>query len=331
MRIQFFASRLKYSRTVAVTIVPNQRAETLVRTLLSHFESFGGIPLLAVFDRPRTVAHRWEKSGRVLEWNSTFANAMFRLGVGVELCWPYSPEQKGSVENLVKWVKGSFFSQRRFHDETDLEAQLAEWLWSVNHERPSRATGRPPAELLEEEKARMRPVPVAPEDFDLVFPASVGPTAEISFEGALYDMPPESIGFPATLHVYPSVIRCVAGRHEAVHQRQPAGGKSRLPEHRAQRLAAVSGKRGKRYLMRQDILELGTTAVTYLTELVHRRNLRWYADVEKMHGALGDYGPEALRLAIEHGLDHGQIGSEYIDHFLSAAGLPLLVPDGPPR
>jgi hypothetical protein len=32
---------------------------------------------------------------------------------------------KGSVENLVGWVKGSFFKQRRFLDRDDLEAPIA--------------------------------------------------------------------------------------------------------------------------------------------------------------------------------------------------------------
>jgi transposase len=55
-RVHFFASRLKYSRWAEVTIVPNEQAETLVRGLVDHFAAIGGIPLLAVFDRPTTVA-----------------------------------------------------------------------------------------------------------------------------------------------------------------------------------------------------------------------------------------------------------------------------------
>lgn len=42
-RVHFFASRLKYSRFVAVSPVPNERAETLVRNLVRHFASFGGL------------------------------------------------------------------------------------------------------------------------------------------------------------------------------------------------------------------------------------------------------------------------------------------------
>ncbi|MEN8183021.1 MAG: IS21 family transposase, partial [Myxococcota bacterium] len=58
-RVHFFASRLKYSRFVQVTLVEDERVESLVRTLVAHFEAMGGVPLLAVFDRPKTVALEW--------------------------------------------------------------------------------------------------------------------------------------------------------------------------------------------------------------------------------------------------------------------------------
>ena len=78
------------------------------------------------------------------------------------MCWPYRPQEKGAVENLVGWVKGSFFKQRRFLDRADLEQQLREWLTEINTVRPSRATGGPPAERIAEERARLRPLKIAP-------------------------------------------------------------------------------------------------------------------------------------------------------------------------
>ena len=93
----------------------------------------GGVPLLAVFDRPKTVALAWGKDGQVTEWNPIFAGVALDLAVGIEVCWPASPRQKGAVENLVGWVKGSFFKQRRFLDEADLQAQLIEWLTRGEH------------------------------------------------------------------------------------------------------------------------------------------------------------------------------------------------------
>jgi transposase len=114
-RVDFFASRLKYSRWTQVSLVCDQRVESLVRALVDHFVAMGGVPLLAVFDRPKTVALTWRNDGVVTEWNSTFAGVALDLGIGVEVCWPQSPRQKGSVENLVGWVKGFVLQAAALH------------------------------------------------------------------------------------------------------------------------------------------------------------------------------------------------------------------------
>ena len=43
-RIRFFASRLKYSRTVRVSRVPDETTETLIRHFADHLQSWGGAP-----------------------------------------------------------------------------------------------------------------------------------------------------------------------------------------------------------------------------------------------------------------------------------------------
>jgi transposase len=311
-KIQFFASRLKYSRYAAVTIVTNQKVETLVRTLVAHFEVIGGIPLLAVFDRPKTIAEKWDKAGRVTKWNQTFARAMFELGLGVELCWPYRANQKGTIENIVGWVKGSFFKQRRFVDEEDMLCQLREWLHEVNVLRPSRATGEIPISRLPAEQARLRPLRVTSEQFALVFTSSVGPTAEVTFQGRRYTMPPKAIGMPATVYLYRDRLRIVAGDHAAEHPRLAESGMvSRLPEHRAQHLAAVSGERGRRYLQRQHLFDLGPMVEEFVSEIVHRRPRSWFRDVEMLHRLLQDHGDVALRSAVERALQAQVYGAEY--------------------
>ncbi len=322
-RIHFFASRLKYSRWVEVSLVDNERVEALSRTLVEHFERMGGIPLLAVFDRPKTVALKWRKDGVVTEWNSTFASVAFDLGVGVEVCWPRSPRQKGSVENLVGWVKGSFFKQRRFLDEEDLRQQLTEWHREVNTERPSRATNVVPAERLKEERERLRPVKVSSDDLALRFPIVVGVTGMVSHDGPLYAMPPEAIGIPGTLYLHRDRVRIIAGRFQAEHVRLfGRDAKAILPEHRAQYVAAVSGKRGKRYLQRQHLLDLGPAALAYLTELVHRRPRIWGRDVEWMHDLLQRHGADLVLAAIERALSDDTFGGEYVAHHIRGGGVP---------
>ena len=256
--VHFFASRLKYSRWVEVTVVPDERVETLVRTLVEHLAAFGGVPLVAVFDRPKTVALQWGRDGVVTEWNPTFAGVALDLGLGVEVCWPYRPQEKGSVENLVGWVKGSFFKQRRFVDDADLRQQLRAWLTEANTARPSRATGVPPSARIADERARLRPLKIAPADLALRLPVSVSPVGVVIHDGHPYSMPPDAIGLPGTLYLYRDRVRIVAGRFSAEHVRQfEPGARSILPEHRAERVAAVSGKRARRYLQRQHLIDLG--------------------------------------------------------------------------
>jgi transposase len=317
-RVHFFASRLKYSRWAQVSLVDDERVEALVRSLVDHFAAMGGIPLLAVFDRPKTVALAWRRDGVVTEWNPTFAGVALDLGLGIEVCWPYSPRQKGAVENLVGWVKGSFFKQRRFLDEEDLRRQLIEWHEEVNVQRPSRATGVPPAARIAEERARLRPLKIKPEELALRFPVMVGPTAIVSHDGRTYSMPPEAIGIAGTLYLYRERVRIIAGRFEAVHPRQlEPGARSMLPEHRAQLVAAVSGRRAKRYLEREHLLALGRPALEYLTEITHRRPRLWVRDVHQLHELLQSHGADTLRAAFERGLTERLFGAEYIAHALS--------------
>jgi transposase len=318
-RIHFFASRLKYSRWVRVSLVRDEKVESLVRTLAEHLASWGGRPLLCVFDRPKTIALQWRKNGEVTEWNPVFAYATLEMGVGVELCWPYQARQKGSVENLVGFVKSSFFKVRRFYDVEDLEQQRRDWEREVNEHRPCRATGIIPAVRLAEEAPRLRPLKVQPDELALRIPVYVGPTGTVMHEGHAYSMPPEAISMPATLYLYAQRVRIVAGRYEAEHPRKFAAQEnSWLAEHRAAMVSAVSGRRGKRYLKRQQLLELGEPALLYLTEIVHRRPRQWFEDVDRLHQILQSHGPDVLRRAMEEGLKQQIYGAFFIERALQA-------------
>jgi transposase len=296
-RLHFFASRLKYSRWIDLQLVEDERIESLVRSLLAGFARFGGIPLVAVFDNPKTVTLGRE-GGRIL-WNDTFGQVALDYGFGVELCTPARAQEKGSVENLVGFAKGSFFKVRRFHDHADLVSQLAEWHIEVNEVRPCRATGVTPAARIAAERERLRPLAIAPPDYALRFPVMVGPTGVVPFEGYRYSMPPEAIGIPGTLWLYRERVRIVAGRHVSVHARVPECGRdSYHPEHRTARLAKVAGERGRLYLKRQELLDLGPVAEIFLTEIVHRHRFTWKAEVEQLHGALLAHGPALLQRSL---------------------------------
>lgn len=322
-RVRFFASRLKWSRWVEVSIVDNEQTETLVRTLLDHFVRFGGVPLCAVFDRPKTVAIKWRKDGTITEWNSVFAYAALEVGFTAEVCWPRSPRQKGSVENLVGWVKGSFFKQRRFYDMDDLQQQLAEWHQEVNEQRPNRATDVSPLSRIDEERQRLRPPKVEADELALRVPVSVGPTGYAVHATNSYSMPPKSAGLPGTLYLYRDRVRIIAGRHQATHERLFGRNQtSTLAEHRAGQLAELSGDRGKRYLRRQHLFETGESAVHFITELVHRHPRRWSCGVDVLHDLLQQHGSDSMNRAFRAAVDVGVFDVGYVERCLTGSSEP---------
>jgi len=223
---------------------------------------------------------------------------------------------KGAVENLVGYVKGAFFRARRFADLTsDLSQQLSDWLVEVNTTRPNRATQEIPAQRLVAEAARLKPLAVAPEEYGLRIPVTVGPTAMVTHQGVRYAMPAAACGIPATLWLYPTRVKIITAgsRHEAIHPRFPVHGTvSYLPGQRAAQLAAVAGTRGRFYFMRERILELGPVGEAYLTELVHQRAHTWKGDVERLFALLEELGDAAFRAVLQRALFQRLIGAEYV-------------------
>ena len=299
--VHFAAYRLKYSRWIHVVLVPNERVEALIRSLLAGFEASSGVPLRVVFDRPKTVVLRYE-DGRPV-WNATLAQVAIDYGFTIELCTPHQPQQKGAVENLVGFVKRSFFRARRFQDlERDLPEQLAAWLVEVNTVRPCRATREIPAARLPAEQARLKPLAVAPAAYGLRFPVTVGPTAMVTHQGIRYAMPAPACGLPATLWLYPDRVKIV-----------PAEGTvSYLAGQRAAQLAAVAGARKRLYFMRERLLELGPVAEGYLTELVHQRPFTWKGDVERLFALLEELGDQRMRTVLQRALFQRLMGAEYV-------------------
>jgi hypothetical protein len=146
-----------------VRLVPDQTQETTCHALVDAFEYFGGVPLLAVFDNPRTLVAKRE--GKHVRWHDTFAWFSTESGFSPHATWPRRPQEKGAVESLVGFVKSSFFKAHRFRDRAELEAKLAEWHRWVNDELRSRATGEiPRVRFLLEAQRLLRPSdPQSPE------------------------------------------------------------------------------------------------------------------------------------------------------------------------
>ena len=227
--IGFLVSRLEYSRFTVVSLVPDQGVETLVRSLVRHYQSIGGVPLLAAFDRPRPIATRTDQDGQVLEWDPAFAYAAIQIGLGVEVRARRGAD-RGPGTNLGNWVKHAFFKDREFVGEIDLDRQLQEWVAKINGanstENGTQIGTQTASVLLAEERQRLRPLKVTPDDLALRLPMVVGPRATVLYDGQSYAMPADAVGLVGALYLYPDKVVIVAGRYETTHKRH---GATRVP------------------------------------------------------------------------------------------------------
>jgi transposase len=314
-KLTFFAARLKYSRALHVVLTPDETAEAFLRGLEAAGERWGGLPLFNVVDNAKAAVLRRQKdpvSGKErIELHPQFASFLKEVGVFAEPTYPYSGNQKGSVENLVKFVKHGFLLARRFRNRADLERQLGEWLHFVHAERPCDATGVSPALRLQEEQPRLRPLPFGARGYGLVFPAVVGPDARVRRGGYQYSTPQGWIGQSVTLRLHREHLVLHYDGQQVVHPRVPANGRySLLPEHRAPLFVKP---RGALMAKRQILMDLCPEGRHFFTELVHRRPDTWREqDLPVAWELFEKVGEERMAAALRYCVTHRAFGGEYL-------------------
>src|SRR2546430_3540667 len=105
----------------------------------------------------KTVTSGRDSAGQAL-WIPALLQLAGEFGFHPQACDPGAGNQKGSVESLVKWVKGNLLPGRTFADDGDLAAQAADWVAHANA-RPSAATGDAPLARLPAEAGKGGPLP----------------------------------------------------------------------------------------------------------------------------------------------------------------------------
>jgi transposase len=310
--VRFFVSRLKYSRFADVQVVENEQQETVVRSLLRAFAHFGGVPLMSVFDNMSTVVQSREvlDDGTIrVNWTQRFGQLALDCGFIPLACYPYRPQQKGCVENLVGFVKSNFFCGRSFIDRADLEAQLRDWVNYVNTERECDATGEIPQARLVRES--LKPCGHSAQTYAFKVSVVVRPTARVHYRGIEYSVPATTIGQTVTLHLQQSTVVIYLGERKLCeHPRIPENGRSSVQFDHAQELFRF--RRGKPYAQRQLLLDIDPSVEPYFTELVHRRPQGWEKDIEQIYDLYQRIGRTDLLAAIALATEQRCFGAEYL-------------------
>ena len=332
----FLACRLKYSRWSWIRFTADMRQETLFRGLVDCFLALGWVPWVLVFDNMTTVTSGRDAAGEAV-WTPGLLQLAGECGFHPQACDPGAPNQQGSVEALVKWVKGSFLPGRTFADDADLAAQLADWLGYANS-RPSAATGTPPQDRLAAEAAQGGPLPATVRDYGLLVPGQVAPEALVAVGGNRYSVPIAHVGAPVAVRVHRERIRlwrdtdCVAD-----HPRAPDGAGRRVvdPAHFAPLFPRKP--RAQAMLYREVLLGLGGRAPAFLAALSRRQRARLREELLALHALHERHGADELLAAMARADDAGAYSADALALLLAAPSaanppaVPLHLPGVPPQ
>ena len=177
-----------------------------------------------------------EEYGEVVE-TQVFGDFLAEQQMGLWVCNKADPESKGAVENLVKFVKSSYFSARTITSMAQVRDTLPAWVERKNR-RIHQATFKIPGDVFEQvERAALRPLlpsvhEVSPTN---LVKAPIGSQPFMQYKSAKYSVPWDMCFHDAyykaigtKLHVYDE-----DRRHVCTHDISPVKGSfNRLDEHR---------------------------------------------------------------------------------------------------
>jgi transposase len=290
----FFAARLKYSRYMYVSFHTDMREETLLRCLIACFTAIDGVPWAVVTDNMKTAVLGRDEGHQPI-WNPAYQKLAVEFKFHPDVCAPASGNQKGAVENLVKFVKGNFLPGRSFYDDTDLAEQCNEWLRSVNTQRPCDATGEPPAVLLAQEQPRFRPLPARATDYGFFDCAVVSREGLVAIETNRYSVPAHLMGRALTARIHRSRIELFADHERvATHVRLPAQ-HARVIDPAHFEAAFASKPRGRVMVYRDWLCSLSPVVTTYVSELCYKRRAEMHPQVLALYELAQEIGKADAR------------------------------------
>jgi len=319
----FFAARLKYSRFMYVSFHSDMREETLLRCLIGCFQTIGGVPWVVVTDNMKTAV-----LGRTAQhepiWNPAYQKLAAEFHFHPEACAPASGNQKGAVENLVKYVKGNFVAGRTFHDDTDLAEQCTQWLSHVNTERPSDATGQEPVVRLSEEQAAFGALPATAQDYGFFECVVVSREGLVAIETNRYSVPAHLIGRVLTARIHVTRIELFADQELVATHVRSRQQHARIITPAHFEAAFRTKPRGRVMVYRDWLCGLAPVVSRYVRELCHKRRSEMKEQLITLYELAQDSGRADFVAALELAAEQQMYGAEYVRAILAP-----LVPSAP--
>lgn len=187
-----FCAWLAWCRFRIVIPLRDRTIPSVFAALDTSFRIVGGAPTYLLTDNEKSVTIDHVAG---LPVRNAQAVAFGRYyGVTIHTCVPYDPASKGGAENTVKLAKADLVPTDTnllpaYDSFAELEAACRAFMTMVNG-RMHRVTRRVPVEMLEQERARLHPIPAQPHTvaFGVTRQVAIN-TPMVDFEYGSYSVP----------------------------------------------------------------------------------------------------------------------------------------------
>lgn len=189
-KVQVLNLVLNYSGSVYCEAFEHARQETFFLGQRNAFEFWGGVPGTVTYDNLKSAVQK-VLEGKNREENERFVTFRSAYLFDSRFCSPARGNEKGRVENMVKFVQRNLFTPiPQVETLTELNALLrkrCEAYLSHTQARQHDTVG----ERLKQEQGHFLPLPQFPPECCRVIPVKVSKTSLVQFETNRYSVPSE--------------------------------------------------------------------------------------------------------------------------------------------
>ncbi len=316
VKIHCFVMVLCYSRLTYIEFTRSERFEDFIRCHENAFTYFGGVPKECWYDNLATAVQ--DRYGGVVKFNPRFFAYMGHHGISPHACNPARGNEKGRVENGVKFIRSHFWSGRSFKNFDDLCMQSMLWRDQYLNLREHRVTRRIIKNQFEsEEKATLRKVNELKFETDEVISKVIGPDFHFVFETNKYSVPWTLVSLTVTIRINAKSLK--AYYHEkyvAGHERSYLKNKVFTnPKHQEGLLSRKPGAKVQDDVRILAVKKLGDGVRQYYESLrASSRSLRF--EINRLLALSTVYGVESLNQACLELLKDGIIGIDNLERYL---------------
>jgi SAM-dependent methyltransferase len=313
-RLSFFVMVLCYSRMMYLEFTVSQTMEQFLGCHQNAFQFFGSVPEKIMVDNLKSAVLK-RIVGIEPVFNPRYLDFAEHYGFDIVACNVGKGNEKGRVENGVKYVKRNLLNGLEIPEFGYLKPTASHWLDNIANVRTHRETGRKPADMFQDERASLHPLPVELYDVGVVKQARASRQFRVTIDTNRYSVPAQLAGVRLTVKQYPDRL-CFYHENQLVARHVRSYDRHRdyeHPDHPKALLEQRRRARDQKIFMR--FLSLSEKAREYYEQLGQRR-MNPLHHIRQIVTLAEIYPEDQVGRAIEDAFDFAAFSCDYIANLL---------------